>query len=308
MPRTSPRAVFTVFLAAGLIAIGYNFFLLRNPDFPAGARFAYFALGLAAILVGWYVFQLLAAIEQASTEHQQLERDLPPSPPEVDRLEAELARLQEEKTQLETQQQQLPRVCDLDNPEALPSLAPEQLHILQQLFRDDYRIHVKPLSGGFTNLGVFRVIEEPTPAEKPSHAGYVVKYLKVEDIRREIRVYEPGNILDRYRLRYTPGKVIKSWPSSEGLRLAADAMLGAVCYDLATLEQDSQLQTLAEIYQQSSFDEIEPYLTKLFDERLSPWYRQRPNGQVLPLGGKNGEYQRLFRNRERIQENISLML
>jgi hypothetical protein len=110
-------------------------------------------------------------------------------------------------------------------------------------------------------------------------------------------------------LPFTPGKFIKSWPATAGLANASENTLGAVCYHFATLEKGSQLRTLAEVYKQHPFnEETENYLKILFDERLAPWYGQKPHESGKPLGGPQGEYSRLYRNRERIQTGLRTLL
>jgi hypothetical protein len=165
------------------------------------------------------------------------------------------------------------------------------------------------MSGGFSSFGVLRIVQERKRGDELRSSGYVVKYLKIKDLRDEIRVHEKEGLLGRYPLRFTPGEFIDSWPASGELSNAPDDKLGAVYYHLATLEKDSQLRTLTDIYCQSSFPEIEPYLVQLFDERLLPWYGRGHNEeQIKPLGGVTGEYGRLYRHRQRIQEYIGDLL
>ncbi len=284
--------VLIISIVAGVTAIGCNTYLLltRHP----GPKFSYFALGAIIIFTGWYISRLLVQIDQLRMKRED--------------FQSISFALEREQGQLEVWEQRLPKISDMEDSNRLPPLTPEQLCIMQQLFRDNYQIHVKFLPGGFSNFGVFRIIQEQKEGDKLDESGSVIKYLDVKDIRDEIRVYEKGGLFDRHPLPFTPGRFTKSWPSGAELANAPETMLGAVCYHFATLEKGNHLQSLSEIYDELTFEEVAPYLQRLFDERLLVWYRHRDHEDAKPFGGPKGEYERLYRNRERIQENISILL
>lgn len=331
MPRRLPLLILAVSVAAGLIFIAYNVYLLyflNYQDAAYGTRFAYFAVGAVLILSGWYIYSLLTRsetrIEQLQMDHDKLKDDYETRIEQLRIEHDELnAKYQDAKIKLEryetdfmgAQNNRLaghhksPKICRMDEPRKLPSLTPEQFNILQNLFRDDYQLHVEELSGGFSNRGVFRIIQERKRGNKLDAAGYVLKYLDVKDIRDEIRVHRESGLLAQYPLPYTPGRLVGSWPAGDEIAVAPDDLLGAVYYHLATLEKGSQLQTFTDIYNNEPYEGIEPYLISLFDERLLPWYRQSRDGVAAkPLGGVNGEYKRLYRKRESIKEHVSDLL
>jgi hypothetical protein len=283
MLRASRLTFYVLLTIIALIPMGYNIYLLTSQQPGLGARFAYFGLGLFVFLAGHAIHRLQRQRQQLQAQiAAQLAPGLNHRPP--------------------------PQIVAMTDRDALPALTPDQLHIMQQLFKDDYRIRVDPLEGGKTNCGIFRIVQERKQGDELDESGYVVKYLEVNDIRKEIGAHQRGGILDRYPLRYTPGRFIDSWPAGDELSMASETRLGAVAYHLATLEGGSQLQTLTEVYNHCDFLEIEPYLITLFDERLSGWYRQNLNDQGKPLGGLRGEYERLHRNRKRVQDGMRSLL
>lgn len=207
----------------------------------------------------------------------------------------------------ETQQQNLPKVRDLEADNTLPRLTPEQVYVLQRLFQNDYQIHVKLLEGGFNNSGVVRVVRESEQGKRLDNDFNSVKYLPVTDIRREIAVHGQGGILDHYPLP-SAAKIMSVWPSIEELRYSSDHGLGAIYYYLGTFQERSQTQSLKWVFRQSPFSEIKACLQILFDEKLSPWYKQKLKEPGKSLGGIDGEYERLYRNQRLIQEGIIELL
>jgi hypothetical protein len=322
--RNFPIRILAVSLAAGLTFIAYNIAIFTQLEPDSKARFAYFAAGVVVILSGWYIYSLLTRIEQLRMDQDELNADylarIEQLRVDQDKLNAEYLAVKYKMERLEMERfdvqqdgaiirHKSPRICRMEKPRELPTLTPEQLYIMQNLFRDDYQIHVDRLSGGYSNHGVFKIVQERRRGDELDTSGFVLKYLDVKDVRDEIRVHREGGLLDQYPLAYTPGKLIHNWPAGDEIAVAPDDLLGAVYYHLTTLEKGSQLQTLTDIYNDKPFEGIEPYLVSLFDERLLPWYRQSRDGVVAkPLGGANGEYERLYNKRERIQECVSDLL
>jgi hypothetical protein len=301
MPRLQNLVILAVFLTAGLISVGYNIYTLWLSENGSSAKFAYFAVGAVVILSGWFIYLFLTRIEQVRADQSKLQDDNLTLKQEMERLRGQ----QHESPR----KSRSPKICRMEKPSELPPLTPEQLNIMQYLFNDDYQIHVKKLSGGYSNHGVFRIIQERERDDELDVSGFVLKYLDVKDVRAEISVHGDGGLFAQYPLPYTPGRLVGSWPAGDEIALAADDMLGAVYYHLTTLEESSQLRTLTDIYNVESFEGIEPYLVGLFDKRLLPWYRQSRGRMVgKPLGGAKGEYERLSNKRGRIQDCISELL
>ncbi|MCB0190993.1 MAG: phosphotransferase [Anaerolineae bacterium] len=260
---TSRLAVLAILTFAGLICIAYNLYLLTNTDITFGSRFSYFALGVVMIVLGPYIYQL-----QKITSPDQ---------------------------------QSLPRISTIDDPNVVPQLNSEQLYILQQLFQNDYRIRIRSLAGGFSNFGVFQVIREISE-DRMIKPGVVVKFLSYRDIQKEKTVHQDGGVLKRYPLAFIPGEPIDNWPPD--YKLGDTNRIGAISYKLTALRLDSKLQTLKSMYKDSSADDFTSYLTLLF-ERLDRWYAFRlPQSEGISLGGPEGLYERLYRRRTDILRGI----
>jgi hypothetical protein len=309
MRRKHALLILLVSIAAGLIFIAYNSYLAYNiffgehRDTAFKANFAYFGVGVVLILSGWYIYVLLTRIEQLQISQDEPNADYMALHRENEKIQSDLSRLQKENDQRELSQSKFPKICDIENDRILPQLGSEEFHIMQNLFQDDYRIRVAPIMGGYGNFGVYHVIPETVEGEalKP---GFVVKYLTFRDIRREKNVYQ--TVLRKYPLGYSPGRPIRNWPPDD--QLAANGRMGAVSYELAQLNPDSQLRTLRDLYKQLSYKEFVPYLELLL-ERLDRWYVLRlPPAGNPPLGGPNGIYERLYRKRDDIQKGISRLL
>lgn len=264
-------------ILVGLALIIYNSYILYDIYFYASRGtvpstiLAYFPLGLVLIIGGPYIYWLQNKYNQTQKSKEQLS------------------------------QQRLPRICKLEDESALPPMSSEQLYLMQQLFKSHHKIRVKPLEGGFNNFGVFQVIPE-TIESRLLKPGYFVKYLSIRDILQEKNVYQPGGVLYEYPLAHTPGRPLRNWPPDQELN--DSSRLGAVTYELATLDSDSQLYTLKSLYKQEPIEEFLDYLKLLF-KRLERWYGRRlPEAEIGHLGGTDGVYERLYRRRNDIERGI----
>jgi hypothetical protein len=265
----------------GIFFIGLNVYLRRT---AAESSIAYTLLGLVVIAAGSYTALLHREKDKLQSAHSH--------------LQGEYKALKRQSTY----QRKVPRICDTSDEHTLPPLRAEQLYIMQQLFWGSYRIHVKPLEGGFSNFGVFHVVEE-TADHNLLQPGKVVKYLSFEDIRKEKAVHEANGVLKEHPLAYTPGRPIGNWPPDHQLGMAK-GRLGAISYELATLQSGGQLNTLNSLYKHLSSQEIISYMQLLLG-KLERWYSLRlPVSVGSPLGGANGTYERLYRRRRDIQNGI----
>ncbi len=272
MYQNSKLAIITLSTLVGFIFI-FNLYFLIN---VSQSIFIYLTLALLAILTSWSIPHLWKTVQQIEGEH-----------------------LIDKNNNEKFNQQQMPRICKLEDETVLPPLDSEQLYIMQQLFPGNYRVRVQPLEGGYNNFGVFYIILE-TAENRLLRPGFFVKFLRQKDVVEEIHAHQ--TILYEYPLAFTPGRPIKSWPPDQQLR--SGNSLGGVCYELAALNPNSQLQTLKNLYKQLSFEEFAPYLHLLF-ERLERWYGLRLPETVAPnLGGPNGVYNRLYRRRNDLQRKI----
>ncbi|MFQ5580722.1 MAG: phosphotransferase [Nitrospiria bacterium] len=308
MPRFPRFVIIIATTIAGLFFIGFNVYLTYFQEPPAQTGAGYLLLGILIIAAGLYISWLYGKHEQLKSDYSDLEATAQADRQEKEKLEAEHAQLQGDYQALKkesTHQRKVPKICDMVDENVLPPLSAEQLHIMQQLFWGSYRIHVRPLEGGFNNFGVFQVIPEPTERNL-ARPGVVVKFLSYRDIRKEKSVYQTGGVLREHPLAHTPGRPTRNWPSN---RLLVDSReLGAVVYQLAMLDADSQLQTLKNLYKQLPFEKFVPYLKLLF-ERLDRWYGLKlPEAEGRPLGGPNGVYERLRRRCSDIQKGIAQLL
>lgn len=285
MRKRSSVRILMGYLILGLLPIAYNIYIIISPRSGVGARFAYFALGLIVIVVG----VVMAQLRRLQINYTNLLREYEDKVSQTGSL----------------RQNRLPKLCHLEDEMTVPPLSSEQLYILQRLFWGDYRIHVKSLDGGYSNFGVFQVIEETTE-NNIRQPGLAVKFLSFRDIEKERNVYQPGGILHDYPLGFTPGRPTRSWPSDH--QLIDSDRLGAVSYQFATLDPDNRLHTLRRLYTQCSYQNLEPYVELLF-RRLGDWYDlQFIKPEDASMGGAHGLYERIWRRRSDIQRGISSLL
>lgn len=306
MSRPASLIISIASIIAGLFFIGLNLYLRsRTP----GISIAYGLLGTLVIGAGLYVAWLYGQNEKLQQDLSNLQQDDDDLRAEIQDRQTKFARLQSDYQALKrrsTYQRRVPRICDSNDTNVLPPVSAEQLYIMQQLFWGAHRIHVKPLEGGYSNLGVYQVIEE-TADHSLMKPGVVVKFLTFEDIVKEKNVFKSSGVLGEYPLAHTPGRPIKNWPPDHQLS-TVKGRLGAVSYELAALQNGSQLHTLKSLYRQLPSEEIIAYAQLLFD-KLDRWYALRLPTSIGPsLGGPDGVFERLYRRRRDIQNGIGQLL
>ncbi|MCB0210667.1 MAG: phosphotransferase [Anaerolineae bacterium] len=285
MYQSSKLVILTLSTLIGFVFIFNLYSLIVTPQ----PIFIYIILASLALFASWSITYLWRVVEQLRINQESVE------------ITGEGEQGKRNPTPI-----RLPRVCTTEDETILPPLNSDQLYIMQQLFRNNYRIRIKPLEGGFSNFGVFQVVHENSRGEL-INPGEAVKFLSYADIQKEKNVYQPTGVMRQYPLAYTPGQPIRNWPPDH--QLNDSEQLGAVSYQLTMLEANSTLETLKNIYkQQDSFNEILPYLKTLF-ESLKQWYDIRiPGLEGPPLGGLNSVYNRLYRRRDDIQKGINFLL
>lgn len=302
-----------VYTIAGLFSIAIGIFIWDS-NTPT-ASIGLITPGLLVILGGWFFSHLQSTIKEL--ENKQ---------PDQVKLQEEYETLHQEFQALRTNYQELealadtfvvtrvPKVCSIGESDELfsdriPPLSPDHLYVIQQLFLRTSRIYIKPLEGGYSNFGVYKVIPE-NPLGK-FLSGRVVKFLNYRDVRKEIKIHtEQTSILKKYPLSFTPGVPFNHWPSENESEFADKNQLGAVAYNLAQLDENNHLYTLGTLYKHLPFDMFKQYLDLLF--KKLDWHSQRLgslNGDGSPhLGGTDGIYERLYRKLNDIERCIKELI